>query len=686
MARQIALDAQKEHSAILDRVKATRSNAIKDSEIERCKTLMGTAVAQVPADPAPLPVPPPPPAPTPTDVVLVDTGNAYAQVSWFSIVLKADGSLLITDHHASAYNVVVPKGSAAKFVAANVIRTYAELVAMATAAPAPVPTPTPTPTPPPTPTPTPAPNPPPTTGVYSARITKPNTPAFTIKEGGSSPFRGVLPWDPYDKMTIGVVTSPTDPDFTAMFLRGGYEFALLIHFGKLFGVNNAPAYKLEILVDDQVIDTIQVPATEHYSCYQWPSQTVRPWPIVAPPASELEKHWVLPFAKEGVSFDSQITSYEKYVIGGNAGVQLYGPGTGERFDIGPMTEPQAEFLFFGNPVAGEMLLHQAEAAGSMPTMFLENGKLITLSSRPRAGLDERDAPELIKKPTSIWTLDTAHQPQLSYVPYLLRCHPFDLLRQQARAMRNHFGLVSFRGEDKGVLGNYAGPYAGPYTGQPRSFGWSLLQTLNATVITPEGAPAPFAPRAEFERLLKNNADWVRDSRIKNTYNAPNFPYIELMRTFDNGGDVTETFPGGTIQAGKMSSPWMDLYVHFALQMGAKHFPAMFQDIYDHFKVLPHALSGKGTGKFKALGFERTGCPYRLPYNDFTDWQQICDETIRLLQAGPALVPGDHTYTSYLRDVLNNDAEWFGDAVSAQARDEWTVRLAAVGYKSRHKYV
>ncbi|WP_376087617.1 hypothetical protein ACE7GA_14585 [Roseomonas sp. CCTCC AB2023176] len=112
-------------------------------------------------------------------------------------------------------------------------------------------------------------------------------------------------------------------------------------------------------------------------------------------------------------------------------VTPYMPTGGGRFDIGPTTGWQAAWLISGDPRAAAFCIGQAEACGTIPWHFwdatggaegsggwLDAVRWPNLWTDGRGGRPPRGLAQQIPSDTG-WTLDTAHQPTLAFVPYLL---------------------------------------------------------------------------------------------------------------------------------------------------------------------------------------------------------------------------------------------------------------------------
>jgi hypothetical protein len=168
---------------------------------------------------------------------------------------------------------------------------------------------------------------------------------------------------------------------------------------------------------------------------------------------------------------------------------------GGRPDIGPATQGQAAWLITGDRRAAAHAEGQAEAAGAIPWHFWDGATQGWLDPRrwPRLWSDGRGgpAPGGLAQPIAAdtgWVTDPAHQPELSFVPYLLTGRRAFLDNLQAQAGFSVFAQwPAQRGNPaSGVAGDGVNLVRG---NQVRGAAWSLRQIENAAWASPEGDPA-----------------------------------------------------------------------------------------------------------------------------------------------------------------------------------------------------
>ena len=169
---------------------------------------------------------------------------------------------------------------------------------------------------------------------------------------------------------------------------------------------------------------------------------------------------------------------------GNALVQMSMSTVGGRPDIGPTTTWAATYLVSQDERAENVMLANANAAGSIPWHFYDEatGEPVKITDHPKVWLDSRgvssaygsDAPaNSIPWTVGGWGLDTAHQPALSFVPYLVTGSHYYL---DELAMQATYSLASYdpgyRNYDKGIVDS----------GQVRSMAWTMRTLSDAAFI------------------------------------------------------------------------------------------------------------------------------------------------------------------------------------------------------------
>lgn len=300
-------------------------------------------------------------------------------------------------------------------------------------------------------------------------------------------------------------------------------------------------------------ETISVP--KHYRFARWRWQSA-PRSVIAKPTDLIAKGFLPPYDASQTDKAPRKTA-TSYTPMGLAGVTAYQPTTGERDDIGPLTEPQAEYICTGNPLALQTLLAQAEAAATFPTHFRDEKTwaLISYDDYPSAGCfwDQHaagDDPWFARSAQAgkdQVVPDGAHMPTLAYLPYLLTGDLYHLEELQAQVAFNWGNWpVGFRQKDKCIC-RYD---------QDREYAWDLRLVFQAASATPADAPSWLLSKSYFEAKLENNRVWFEAEFVNSTDpQKQTFRWATVLNKAYNGQ--------GTI------SPWEEDFLAAELFLGIR---------------------------------------------------------------------------------------------------------------------
>jgi hypothetical protein len=182
------------------------------------------------------------------------------------------------------------------------------------------------------------------------------------------------------------------------------------------------------------------------------------------------------------------------------------PTTGGRADIGPLPTWAALYLSSQSAAAADAMYANADAAGSVPWHVMDtNGDPVRIDNRPNLWLDERaNSSQQVTggfTPDGGWVLDNAHQPSLTYVPYLLSGSHYygdELSAQAAYAIATYD--PEYREGAEGLITDVA---------QVRDMAWTIRTLGQAAYALPDSDPM----KAYFEKMLDNNLDYIIDNYV-----------------------------------------------------------------------------------------------------------------------------------------------------------------------------
>ena len=253
------------------------------------------------------------------------------------------------------------------------------------------------------------------------------------------------------------------------------------------------------------------------------------------------------------TLDSNVTALHAANTGpmGAANIDTSFGDTGGRPDIGELSSWEANYIETQDPRAQQVMMAQANAAGSIPWHFTDpaTGQPVSIVNHPNANVfgagSGTGADNLDPSPTNTngFGLDTAHQPDLSYIAYLTTGDSYYLnqLEQQA-----NFGLLDanpdYRNGSQGLIDNGHG--------QLRGQAWDMRELADAAFISPNADPM----HSYFTNIVNNNINY-------------------LINTYVNGGLLSSA---GELQGwlpdypdGGQERPWQDDYMATALSQAAQ---------------------------------------------------------------------------------------------------------------------
>lgn len=343
---------------------------------------------------------------------------------------------------------------------------------------------------------------------------------------------------------------------------------VVVELGRMWIPSDSPSmahitdpYTVEIARGQKSVAKIEVPFHWWWARWRWQSA---PRPIVRKPSTLIATSLLPPYGEmPEYAGQSRMRGavYEKPMD--QAGLASDWSTTGERSEIGPITEAQAEYVITGSSSSLQSLLAQAEACASAPIHWRDErtGAFINFQQYPTASANEHDGRPAIPRPPAprtpddkqdrrFFRADTAHAGALAYVPFLLTDDPYYLEELQALGELGIGEAAWFRKLYK--LPGLAQP------DQTRAFAWSMRSLFQLGVVSPEKPPRWLLPKSYWR---KN----VADSRA----------FMQLY--MDSPARIHRYFRCFTNIEG--APTWMSHFVSFILAWGVMLGYREWQDAY-----------------------------------------------------------------------------------------------------------
>jgi hypothetical protein len=352
--------------------------------------------------------------------------------------------------------------------------------------------------------------------------------------------------DPAGQFVQGcVLASHPDLPLYVMFRRDRQSprFEIVFELGRAFAGTpaNLGAYQVRVLSGEETLGRIGVP--QHYWFSRWRVQSA-PRPVRIAAGDLIARGLLPPYSARAIPVGAPEGRPQVYEVMGLAGVNPYMGTTGEREDIGPLTEPQAEFLCTRSQVALQTTMSQAEAGGTIPWNIRDarTGAPVDVLANPHATI-YGPGPDnvVIPRTRTPISADQAHQPALAYLPFLLTGDPYHLETLQ---FQSTFNKLFFLWQNR------------LSTGQVRGHAWSLRTLAQTVRVTPPDVPSWLLPQRTWKTLL----DQQREQMTRDFVQNPD-PLRAVFRTIDqNFGDRAT----GALQPGTYFAPWQGEFETFIL--------------------------------------------------------------------------------------------------------------------------
>ena len=293
------------------------------------------------------------------------------------------------------------------------------------------------------------------------------------------------------------------------------------------------------------------------------------------------------------------------------GIATNMPGAGARPDIGFVTQSNTVWLMTQDARAAAHAMGQAEGAGSVTWHFWDDlhDTWLNTDNYPRLWTDPRGGSGSASNANSGglsqqisssagWTPDTAHQPELSFVPYILTGERWMLDNLYAQASFSEMATwpeVRLNGE--GLIARDGGV---------RPVAWGLRELENAAFAAPDGS----VEQAYFRGVADANWAWL---------------VSQIPQWTKDQGEAHGWLPVG---GGVELKPWQQDYFASTVIAAAKRGSA---DALTFLEWQANFLVGRFTNE--ANGFNpRDGAAYVLAFtssdgaSDFKTWRAIGQQT------------------------------------------------------------
>lgn len=472
---------------------------------------------------------------------------------------------------------------------------------------------------------------------------------------------------------------------------------VVVELGRIFNATPVAlgAYTVTLSRGTQVLTTVDVPAHYWFSRWRWQSA---PRPIVGDVAALIAQNLLPPYDRAGAlatvattsvggvvpvagctaptpettATTAPSTAVAPYTIMGLAGLNAYMPQTGERPEIGIVTEAQAEYICTARQTAADQMRAQAEAGGTVPWHMRDETTSAPLDLKRYPGAtwynSTTTGSPYVKTLKSPVTVDSAHQPALAYVPYLLTGDPYHLEDLQFQATWN--------------LGAFVPQYRISIP-QSRTFAWNLRTLAQCAKVTPASVPSWLLPKQYWTTWLADHQRFF-EAQFVNSLSPERARFRSTRNIVNSAGE------GVNVPQGTWIAPWEDDFVSTILGWVVAMGFTEWRGAFDWSVGSAIARTNRNSGWIRAQA-----TPYRLivratatsPFAD--DWAGawVLAQTVNKLTYvdRDTWVPNDMTYLTYTRGALvfaNKLNAWDVTESLSWATGQLNVRKWKTAYKWR----
>ena len=304
--------------------------------------------------------------------------------------------------------------------------------------------------------------------------------------------------------------------------------------------------------DEEVVATINVPHQYWMTRWRWQSA---PRPIVRNLADLVAMKAILPLGDGGLYGQDPPDYAMPQAVwngpGSTGGVMTAMGTTGDRQELGPITNLQGSFLMRGNEAARTGMLAQAEAVGTFPFWIRDTNTnaLPDIYEHPFIGFNNTANSNKYPKvypavprnsagqvPPDFFTLNVAHFPQVAFVPWMLTDDPYFLegVQHTAQYICTESNYYPIQYNLPGVIAANAS----------RAQAWGIRSIADAC-HGPDDVPSWLKPGSYFKKMMADNLQYANVSK--------NNTGIKTFRVFHHWGNLNYQV-----------DPWMLGYLMSAL--------------------------------------------------------------------------------------------------------------------------
>lgn len=345
---------------------------------------------------------------------------------------------------------------------------------------------------------------------------------------------------------------------------------------------------------------------------------------------------------------------------GNADVTMGMGMTGGRPDIGPVTQANSIWLTTQHRDAARYAIAQADAAGSIPWHYFETdvGTYATVARHPKLWPDYRggqwDTKALTQRHVTDhkWEPDIAHQPDLSYVPYILTGTRYRLDQLHAQATGSILGIWPTSRQDGRAI-------VTSRIEQVRGRAWGLRVVNESLFVCPDDSPL----RPYFAMSVANSLAYL-ESEAKELTKGEAYGWFRYDTAAEPGGGLT--------------SPWMDDFLANTLALLALQGNRVAADLVrwtSNFLVGRFLAEERGFHPRNATSYRIVVFPTRADAPYMT-WREVGQHTIAFGfgKDGSVWANNDGAYVAGARGTLGSIVSVTGSPDARKALD-WLNRNA-----------